>query len=247
MSKKFIAIFLLLCLAFGAASVGAQAKPKEFKLGFITSLSGQFAAVGETQRMGTQLAVDEVNAKGGLNMPWGKVKVSMLVKDDEAKLDVGVRRYRELVSAGIHAVVGTTWNPMAGAINEETKITPMPYLASCVPALDSFRKGNPAEGTFSVAFTPWSIGYLSGASIVNQLGKKKIFFVSRADSWGKTIYEGLQAALKEYGGEVVGFAEYPQGKRRLLLGHQSGQEHKAGHLRGLPVRRRCDRALQAGV
>ncbi|MEN6364168.1 MAG: ABC transporter substrate-binding protein [Rectinema sp.] len=211
MSKKFIAIFLLLCLAFGAASVGAQAKPKEFKLGFITSLSGQFAAVGETQRMGTQLAVDEVNAKGGLNMPWGKVKVSMLVKDDEAKLDVGVRRYRELVSAGIHAVVGTTWNPMAGAINEETKITPMPYLASCVPALDSFRKGNPAEGTFSVAFTPWSIGYLSGASIVNQLGKKKIFFVSRADSWGKTIYEGLQAALKEYGGEVVGFAEYPQG------------------------------------
>jgi len=200
-----------MCLVLCAGIAYAAPKPKEFKLGFITSLSGQFAAVGETQRKGAQIAVDEINAKGGLNMPWGKVKVTMLVKDDEAKLDVGVRRYRELVSAGISAVVGTTWNPMAGAINEETKITPMPYLAACVPALDSFKKGNSSEGTFSVAFTPWSIGYLSGASIVNQLGKKKIFFVSRADSWGKTIYEGLQAALKKYGGEIVGFAEYPQG------------------------------------
>lgn len=209
MSRKSCAALLLAVIVLGSA--WAQAKPKEFKLGFITSLSGQFAAVGETQRKGTQLAVDEVNARGGLNMPWGKVKVSMLIKDDEAKLDVGVRRYRELVSAGINAVVGTTWNPMAGAINEETKITPMPYLASCVPALDSFRKGNAAEGTFSVAFTPWSIGYLSGEAIVKELGKKKIFFVSRADSWGKTIYEGLQAALKELGGEIVGFAEYPQG------------------------------------
>lgn len=210
MSKKLCALLLLACL-FGTSVAMAAPQPKEFKLGFITSLSGQFAAVGETQRKGTQLAVDQVNARGGLSMPWGKVKVSMLVKDDEAKLDVGVRRYRELVSAGIHAVVGTTWNPMAGAINEETKITPMPYLASCVPALDSFRKGNAAEGTFSVAFTPWSIGYLTGASVVKELGKKKIFFVSRADSWGKTIYEGLQAALKEHGGEVIGFAEYPQG------------------------------------
>ncbi|PKL74341.1 MAG: hypothetical protein CVV27_21005, partial [Candidatus Melainabacteria bacterium HGW-Melainabacteria-1] len=120
MSKKLCALLLLACL-FGTSVAMAAPQPKEFKLGFITSLSGQFAAVGETQRKGTQLAVDQVNARGGLNMPWGKVKVSMLVKDDEAKLDVGVRRYRELVSAGIHAVVGTTWNPMAGAINEETK------------------------------------------------------------------------------------------------------------------------------
>ena len=100
---------------------------------------------------------------------------------------------------------------MSAAINEETKISPLPYLAGNVPALDSFRKGNPAIGTYSVAFTPWSIGYLAGASVIKEMDKKTIFFVSRADSWGKTIFEGLNAALAEYGGEVIGFAEYPLG------------------------------------
>ena len=204
---------LVLCLDFTVSAGGKKEAPKptEFKMGFLTSLSGSFAAVGETQKKGVLLAAEEVNAKGGLNMPWGKVKVTTLIKDDEAKLDVGVRRFRELTGEGINALTGTVWNPMSAAINEETKINPLPYLAGNVPALDSFKKGNPAVGTFSVAFTPWSIGYLAGASVVQKMGKKTIFFVSRADSWGKTIYEGLQAALKQYGGQVIGFAEYPLG------------------------------------
>lgn len=210
---KKVGIFILLvtlCFSVGAAGQKEE-QPTEFKLGFMSSLTGTFAAVAETQKMGALLAADQVNARGGLDMPWGKVKVTTIVKDDESKLDVGVRRFREMVGDGINALVGTVWNPMAAALNEETKLTPIPYLAACVPALDSFRKGNPAPGTFSVAFTPWSIGYLSGASAINGLGKKKIFFVSRADSWGSTIYEGLEAAVKEYGGEIVGFAEFPKG------------------------------------
>jgi len=214
---RFLSLLLTVVLLFSAVfnlSAGGKKeaeKPTEFKMGFMTSLSGTFAAVGETQKMGTLLAAEEINAKGGLNMPWGKVKITTSVKDDEAKLDVGVRRFRELTGEGINALTGTVWNPMSAAINEETKIAPLPYLAGNVPALDSFKKGNPAIGTFSVAFTPWSIGYLAGASVIKQMGKKTIFFVSRADSWGSTIYEGLKAAIAEYGGEVVGFAEYPLG------------------------------------
>ncbi|MDX9799735.1 MAG: ABC transporter substrate-binding protein [Spirochaetia bacterium] len=208
-----MALIMVLFSVFSVSAGGAKedSKPAEFKMGFMTSLSGSFAAVGETQKKGTLLAAEEVNAKGGLDMPWGKVKIETLVKDDEAKLDVGVRRFRELVGAGINGLTGTVWNPMSAAINEETKIAPLPYLAGNVPALDSFRKGNPAVGTFSVAFTPWSIGYLAGASAIQELGAKKIFFVSRADSWGSTIFEGLKAAIAEHGGEVVGFAEYPLG------------------------------------
>lgn len=210
--KRLGILFLLVTLCFSiGAGAQTEEQPTEFKLGFMSSLTGTFAAVAETQKMGVLLAADQVNARGGLDMPWGKVKVTTTVKDDESKLDVGVRRFREMIGDGINALVGTVWNPMAAALNEETKLTPIPYLAACVPAIDSFRKGNPAPGTFSVAFTPWSIGYLSGAAAINGLGKKKIFFVSRADSWGSTIYEGLEAAVKEYGGEIVGFAEFPKG------------------------------------
>ncbi len=218
MKRRVIAaLVVLLALAtvlpVGAAGgqEGKQAKPAEFKLGFMSSLSGAFAVMAETQRKGTELAVAEVNARGGLNMPWGKVPVKLLTKDDEAKLDVGVRRYRELVEAGINGFTGTCWNPMAAALNEESKLKPIPMISACVPAIDSFKKGNPAPGSFSVAFTPWSIGYLTAQSVVKGMGAERIFFVSRSDSWGATIYDGLKAGLAEVGGEVVGFAEYPLG------------------------------------
>lgn len=207
----FITVVVLTCLILNPLSSSGQSSPKVFKLGFITSLSGTFAAVGETQRKGALLAVDQINAKGGLNMPWGKVKVEVLVKDDEVKLDVGVRRFRELIAEGANGIVGTTYNPMAAAFNEECKITPVPFFPACVPAIDSFKKGNMADATFSVAFTPWSIGYLGGAIISKNMGKKKVYYLSRADSWGKTIREGLAVALKEHGGTVVGLSESPQG------------------------------------
>lgn len=214
--SKTLTILLIVLFLLNVPNIFAGGKkeaenPTEFKLGFMTSLSGMFAAVGETQKKGTLLAAEQINARGGLDMPWGKVKISVSVKDDEAKLDVGVRRFRELREEGIHAFTGTAWNPISAAINEEVKLDPLPYIAANVPALDSFRKGNPALGSYSVAFTPWSIGFLSGASVIEKMGKKRIFWVSRADSWGSTQFEGLKAAIELYGGEVVGFAEYPKG------------------------------------
>ena len=191
--------------------LSAQEKPSVYKLGFMTSLSGTFAAVSETQKKAILLMADQVNARGGLNMPWGKVKVEVLVKDDEAKLDVGVRRFRELVAEGINGLTGTIYNPMAAALNEECKINPIPYFPGCVPALDSFKKGNMADGTFSVAFTPWSIGYLAGGAAIKTLGKKKIYFLSRPDSWGNVMLEGLKQACKEHGGEIIGVDETPLG------------------------------------
>jgi len=210
--KRFA--FFVTTIVFALALIfqaGAAGNPTEFKLGFMTSLSGAFAVLAETQRKGTLLAVAEINEAGGLKMPWGRVPVKLMIKDDEAKLDVGIRRYRELVESGINGFTGSCWNPMAAALNEESKLKPMPMISACVPAIDSFKKGNPATGSFSVAFTPWSIGYLTGQSVVQGLKAKKIFFLSRSDSWGNTIYDGLKAALKEVGGEVIGFAEYPLG------------------------------------
>jgi branched-chain amino acid transport system substrate-binding protein len=212
MRKKYgiFVVMGLITAMLSGASLAAE-NPKTFKMGFMSALSGTFAAVSETQRKGVLLAVDQKNAAGGLSMPWGKVKIEVVVKDDEAKLDVGVRRFRELVAEGANGLVGTCYNPMAAAINEECKITPIPFFPACVPAFDSFKKGNMADCTFSVAFTPWSVGYLGGAIISKNLGKKKIYHLSRADSWGKTIVQGLNAALKEYGGEVITRTESPQG------------------------------------
>ena len=88
---------------FAAVSINSShaADPAPIKVGILLPLTGTFAAVAETQRDGALLAIDVVNKRGSLNMPNGKVKVEGIVADDEAKQDVGVRRYRYMVDEGV--------------------------------------------------------------------------------------------------------------------------------------------------
>jgi branched-chain amino acid transport system substrate-binding protein len=210
--KKFLIVLLtvslctLLCLGSALA-----ANPSKIKVGILLPLTGTFAAVAETQKQGALLAVDVINKKGGLNMPWGKVTVEGVVADDEAKLDVGVRRYRYMLEEGVKGVGGQTWAPLAFAINALVQKDPMPYFPVCVMAKEGFLKGKLAESTFAAAYSPWTVGYMDGSAAIKVLGKKRIFFLARADSWGWDIRDGVYAAAKEHGAEIVGYDEVSLG------------------------------------
>jgi branched-chain amino acid transport system substrate-binding protein len=210
--KKFLALLsiFVFCGVFGSGNTLA-ADPDKIKVGILLPLTGTFAAVAETQRDGALLAVDVVNKKGGLKMPWGKVKVEGVVADDEAKQDVGVRRYRYMVEEGVKGVGGQTWAPLAYAINAMVLKDPMPYFPVCVMAKEAFFKGKLADCTFATAFSPWTVGYMDGSAAIKTLGKKKIFFLARADSWGWDIRDGVYAAAKEFGATIAGYDEVSLG------------------------------------
>ena len=208
--KRLLALLSVLALS-GMCSLALAAEPSKIKVGILLPLTGTFAAVAETQKEGALLAVDVVNKRGGLDMPGGKVMVEGIVADDEAKQDVGVRRYRYMVSEGVKGVGGQTWAPLAYAINAMVSKEPMPYFPVCVMAKEAFQKGKLADSTFAAAYSPWSVGYMAGQAAIKTLGKKRIFFLARADSWGWDMRDGATAAAKEYGAEIVGYDEVSLG------------------------------------
>ncbi len=210
--KKLLASLsaFLLCNALGLGAAIA-AEPAKVKIGILLPLTGTFAAVAETQRDGALLAIDVVNKRGGLNMPGGKVQIEGVVQDDEAKQDVGVRRYRYMVDDGVKGVGGQTFAPLAYAINAMVSKEPMTYFPVCVMSKEAFQKGKLAESTFATAYSPWTVGYMAGQSAVKTLGKKKIFFLARSDSFGWDIRDGVYAAAKESGAEIVGYDEVSLG------------------------------------
>jgi len=210
--KRFLSVLSVLafCGVF-AQGTAIAAEPGKIKVGILLPLTGTFAAVAETQRDGALLAVDVINKRGGLNMPGGKVMVEGVVADDEAKQDVGVRRYRYMVSEGVKGVGGQTWAPLAYAINAMVSKEPMPYFPVCVMAKEAFQKGKLADSTFAAAYSPWTVGYMAGQAAVKTLGKKRIFFLARADSWGWDMRDGATAAAKQYGAEIVGYDEVSLG------------------------------------
>jgi branched-chain amino acid transport system substrate-binding protein len=211
MKKCLILLTVVACFVVFVSSNTLAANPSKIKVGILLPLTGPFAAVAQTQRDGALLAVDVVNKKGGLKMPWGNVKVEAVVYDDEAKLDVGVRRYRYMVEEGVKGVAGQTWAPLAYAVNAMALKDPMPYFPTCVMAKEAFQKGKLADCTFAAAYSPWTVGYMAGSAAIKALGKKRIFFLARADSWGWDIRDGVYAAAKEMGAEVVGYDEVSLG------------------------------------
>jgi len=209
--KKLLVVVSILVLAGFLVPGDALAGESRVKIGILLPLTGTFAAVAETQRDGALLAIDVINKKGGLNMPWGKVTLEGLVGDDEAKQDVGVRRFRYMVSEGVKGLGGQTWAPLAYALNAMVQKEPLPYFPVCVMAKEAFQKGKLADSTFATAYSPWTVGYMAGSAAVKTLGKKRVFFLARADSWGWDIRDGVYAAAKEHGGEIVGYDEVSLG------------------------------------
>ena len=84
---------------FGAAlALGLLARRRcaaePIKIGLVTALSGQSAQAGEAITRGLQLAIDEINAKGGL---LGGRKLELVRRDDESNPAKGVIAARELI------------------------------------------------------------------------------------------------------------------------------------------------------
>ncbi len=100
-----------LILQAGAAStvLGAPglllAQPKPIKIGLVHPVSGALAYSGGQGRLGCQLAIDEINAAGGIKS-LGGVKLEAALGDSQSRPEVGVAEVERLHGDGVSAYVG---------------------------------------------------------------------------------------------------------------------------------------------
>src|SRR2546430_17634447 len=86
-----------LLLTFALAAALPALAQETIKIGLVTALSGQSARAGEALTRGLQVAIDEINAKGGVRLgnQAGR-KLELVRRDDEATPAKGVIAAREL-------------------------------------------------------------------------------------------------------------------------------------------------------
>ncbi len=94
-------------------------------IGMATSLSGSIALFGVANQNGAQLAVDELNAAGGvLGRP-----VELIVRDDQARPEEGVAQARDLIiSEEVDVLLGPVSSGVALAITEVTGERGVPFI-----------------------------------------------------------------------------------------------------------------------
>ncbi|TAM60100.1 hypothetical protein EPN52_05910 [bacterium] len=96
-------LIVLVASSLGIAPMVASAQgAATVKVGLIDTISGAFAQVGTDTQHGAQLAIDEINAQGGV----AGHRFELVVKDEQLNPTATVQALRELQAAGINITMG---------------------------------------------------------------------------------------------------------------------------------------------
>jgi len=177
------------------------------KIGFPLPLTGPFAAIATDQQRGAQLAVEELNAKGGI---LGR-RVEIFFRDDELKPATGAQRTKELIeNEKVDFIVGGLAAHVQMAINEQSKKAGKLFI-SCSQSDEISAKPDTSPITFHESLNPTITGRVVGTWAMQNLGKKA--WIVYADyAWGKQNNAVFSETIQKNGGTVLGNTPYPLGK-----------------------------------
>jgi len=186
---------LLATAAIAAVSIALPAAAQEtVKLGLVAAMSGQSAKSGEAIVRGLSIALDEINAKGGL---LGK-KVELIVRDDESNPAKGVVAARELVQREkVVAMFGGLDTPVSMAIVPFANQSKMPFMGVWAAGTPITRNGAAENYVFRVSAVDVLVDKALVAYAVKKYAAKKPGMILINNPWGESNEAGLKAALAE--------------------------------------------------
>lgn len=113
---------------------GSSGGDGPIKIGLIVSLTGNYAPLGSEDKKAVELAVEQVNGKGGV---LGR-KIELLFRDDKTLPDQAVLGFNDVKSKKVTAVIGPVFSNSALAVEPLTQREKIPYL-SLAPASEQVK------------------------------------------------------------------------------------------------------------
>ena len=196
--KKLVSLVVVLAMAM-TTLVGCGKTAEEattLKIGGIGPTTGDNAVYGLSVKNAAQLAVDEINAAGGVN----GVKMELNFQDDEADPEKAVNAYNTLKDWGMDMLLGTVTSGACIAVAEKTAEDNMFQLTPSGSAVECCANDN----AFRVCFSDPNQGIASAKYIgENALATKVAVIYDSSSIYSAGIYEKFasEAANQEF--EIV--------------------------------------------
>ena len=167
-----------------------------FKIGATGPITGGAAIYGNAVKNGIQIAVDEINAAGGIN----GYQIDYNFQDDEHDAEKAVNAYNNLKDWGMQVLIGTTTSAPCIAVAEKThednmfQITPSGTAVECVQYDNAYRMcfSDPTQGTESAKY----IGE-------NGMAQKVAVIYDSSDVYSTGIYEAFAEEAANQPFEIV--------------------------------------------
>ena len=196
---------ILLAVAASRRSHFPRQPQDTIKLGLVAAMSGQSAKSGEAIVRGLSLAIDEINAKGGV---LGK-KVELVVRDDESNPAKGVVAARELVQREkVAALFGGLDTPVSMAIVPFMNQSKVPFMGVWAAGTPITRNGAPENYVFRVSAVDEIVDKALVDYAMKKYGAKKPGMILINNPWGESNEKGLKAALGRQGHAYAGIEKF---------------------------------------
>jgi branched-chain amino acid transport system substrate-binding protein len=164
------------------------------RIGTTGPLTGPAAQYGIAVEAGMKIAVEEINALGGLQLEFK-------AQDDEADGEKAVAGYNNLKDWGMDVFGGSVTSGAAAAVSAEAVADQMFMLTPSASAVEVAQAGN---NVFQMCFTDPNQGASAAELMAQEWPAAKIGVIyDSSDAYSAGIYNGFMAKAKELGLEVV--------------------------------------------
>lgn len=209
MKRRFLSILLAGCLAASLTACGGtkeeSAAPAEsgdsasggpILLGTISPNTGNLAAYGTAIMNGVNLAVEEINAAGGV---LGS-QIQVINADDQGDPTECMNAFNSLVSQGVGLIIGSVTSSCTSAITdsaneEEVVLTSPSSTADSITTEDDY--------VFRACYADSFQGAIAAAYAKQAVYAKVGVVYCAADTYSKGLYDSFSAACEKYGVEVA--------------------------------------------
>ncbi len=170
------------------------------KIGSIGPLTGSTAQYGMATRQGAEIAVEEINALGG-------IQFELNAQDDQGDGELGVNAYNNLLDWGMQILYGCTTSGSCAAVAAESYADRVFQLT---PSASSTTVTEGHDNVFQLCFTDPNQGKTAADFIAeHKLASKIAVIYNNGDDYSTGIYQGFVAEAEKVGLEVVSVTTFP--------------------------------------
>ncbi len=200
--QRVALVCLLLVPALVAAACGDDASDEPFKIGVMESLTGPGETYGTVSSQAKQLAVDEINAAGGID---GRM-IELIVQDSKCSAQDAITAYNKLTDVdGVKIILGTSCSgAMLGAapLAEADGVVLFSGLATNPDIAEA------GDYIFRTAMSDAQLGIDTG-NVLWADGVRTLATITEATDYAEGVRRSSVAQFESLGGQVVGEERYP--------------------------------------
>lgn len=195
--------------ALGAAALSpmplvGRAQPAPIRIGVLHPVTGFLAYSGNLCRLGSQIAIDEINAAGGIKA-LGGAKIQTVLGDAQSKPDIGAAEVEKMNEQGVAAIVGAYASSICLATTQSAAKYNIPQLVDVGVADQIVSRGLKNTFRFGPGYKVIADNAVKYLHLLNTLARKPaktVMIVHEESLFGTGTAKLLVAQLPGLGFEV---------------------------------------------